>query len=282
MSSPFLLANHEPHVGSLFLADDGSAPVGYKTFVDGRGRWQEVGDGEPRTPSTLDTLQINHVESSKHLGARCLPPSPARSLLSINDTIPKKLTHSLHADLFAETGHTPTGGQAGSNASSLVGFRSLSSSRPHPPPSPFSSGCCRLCSPSPRPLFLLKRSPRSSSCPSGSVQELLADYGFPDVGSAKLAQSFIPAADSPTSTSANYIGTSNGSLPISPVVRGLGFDRFIQSEWPWLTARGAFDLGILIPFLPFSLFAQSGSRTPTLTSPTPTPSSRRLPSRVLP
>lgn len=34
MSSPFLLANHEPHVGSLFLADDGSASVGYKTFID--------------------------------------------------------------------------------------------------------------------------------------------------------------------------------------------------------------------------------------------------------
>lgn len=133
MSSPFLLASHEPHVGSLFLADDGSAPVGYKTFVDGRGRWQEVGNGEPRTPSTLDTLQINHVDSSKHSGARCLPPSPARSLLFINDTIPKKLTHSLHADLFAETGYPPTGGQAGSNASSLVGFCSLFSSRPHPP-----------------------------------------------------------------------------------------------------------------------------------------------------
>lgn len=142
MSSPFLLANHEPHVGSLFLADDGSAPVGYKTFVDGRGRWQEVGDGEPRTPSTLDTLQINHVESSKHLGARCLPPSPARSLLSINDTIPKKLTHSLHADLFAETGHTPTGGQAGSNASSLVGFRPLL----QPPSSPSFAFLLRMLS----------------------------------------------------------------------------------------------------------------------------------------
>lgn len=189
-----------------------------------------MGDGEPRTPSALDTLQMNHVNSSNHSGTHCLPPSPARSLLSINDTIPKKLTHSLHADLFAETGHPPTGSQAWSNASSLVGLCSFSSSCPHPPPSPFSSGCCRLCSPSPRPLFLSRRSLRTSSCSSGSVQELLADFGFPDVGSAKLAQSFIPVADSPTSTSANYIGASNGSLPISPVVPGLGFDRFIQSE----------------------------------------------------
>ncbi|KAL7408822.1 phosphoesterase family-domain-containing protein [Mrakia frigida] len=48
------------------------------------------------------------------------------------------------------------------------------------------------------------------------------------VQGAAIAQTFVAPADCPTCTSDFYVGQSNGSLPISPVVKGKAFDRFIQ------------------------------------------------------
>ncbi|KAI0032181.1 phosphoesterase family-domain-containing protein [Vararia minispora EC-137] len=45
---------------------------------------------------------------------------------------------------------------------------------------------------------------------------------------AASSQSFVPPASSPFSASVNYVGQSNGSLPIDPVKPGKVFDRFIQ------------------------------------------------------
>lgn len=45
---------------------------------------------------------------------------------------------------------------------------------------------------------------------------------------AAQAPSFAPPAFGPTSTSPNYVGQNNGSLPMSTVVPGKAFDRFIQ------------------------------------------------------
>ncbi|KAI0029682.1 phosphoesterase family-domain-containing protein [Vararia minispora EC-137] len=45
---------------------------------------------------------------------------------------------------------------------------------------------------------------------------------------ATQAVSFVPPASSPLSTSANYVGINNGSLPIEQIVPGRVFDRFIQ------------------------------------------------------
>ncbi|KZV64871.1 hypothetical protein PENSPDRAFT_545676, partial [Peniophora sp. CONT] len=42
------------------------------------------------------------------------------------------------------------------------------------------------------------------------------------------AQSFVPAARSPFSTSTNYTGQTNGSLPVKPVTKGKVFDRIVQ------------------------------------------------------
>ncbi|KAI0306223.1 phosphoesterase family-domain-containing protein [Multifurca ochricompacta] len=46
--------------------------------------------------------------------------------------------------------------------------------------------------------------------------------------SAAFAITFVPPSTSPTATSTNYVGATNGSLPISPVVPGRFFDRIIQ------------------------------------------------------
>lgn len=41
-------------------------------------------------------------------------------------------------------------------------------------------------------------------------------------------QIFTPASGSPTQQSSNYVGQSNGSLPVTNVIAGKVFDRFIQ------------------------------------------------------
>lgn len=45
---------------------------------------------------------------------------------------------------------------------------------------------------------------------------------------AAQSQAFAPAAESPYSTSTNYPGPTNGSLPVQPATPGRVFDRFIQ------------------------------------------------------
>ncbi|KAL1948429.1 hypothetical protein VTO73DRAFT_12504 [Trametes versicolor] len=45
---------------------------------------------------------------------------------------------------------------------------------------------------------------------------------------AAIAQSFLPPAASPESSSANYTGQTNGTISNTPLVKGKAFDRFIQ------------------------------------------------------
>ncbi|KAI0698952.1 phosphoesterase family-domain-containing protein [Cerioporus squamosus] len=52
--------------------------------------------------------------------------------------------------------------------------------------------------------------------------------GFACTAYAAIAQSFLPPAASPESSSANYTGQTNGTLSNGPVVQGKAFDRFIQ------------------------------------------------------
>lgn len=49
----------------------------------------------------------------------------------------------------------------------------------------------------------------------------------PAVLAAQVPQ-FAPPAPAPLVTTTNYTGSSNGTLPTSPVVSGKVFDRFIQ------------------------------------------------------
>lgn len=49
---------------------------------------------------------------------------------------------------------------------------------------------------------------------------------------AAQASQFVPPALTPTSSSSNYTGGSNGTLAKSPVVPGKVFDRFIQVRRP--------------------------------------------------
>ncbi|KAH9023891.1 phosphoesterase family-domain-containing protein [Lactarius pseudohatsudake] len=53
---------------------------------------------------------------------------------------------------------------------------------------------------------------------------------LPFFSTAFVAQAltFKPPSTSPTAPSANYVGANNGTLPISPIVPGRSFDRFIQ------------------------------------------------------
>ncbi|TFK82458.1 hypothetical protein K466DRAFT_590500 [Polyporus arcularius HHB13444] len=51
---------------------------------------------------------------------------------------------------------------------------------------------------------------------------------FASTAYAAIAQSFVPPAASPESSSANYTGQTNGTISNGPVVQGKSFDRFIQ------------------------------------------------------
>ena len=52
---------------------------------------------------------------------------------------------------------------------------------------------------------------------------------------SQAVPNFVPPSLGPTVTSTNYVGQSNGSLPKSPIVPGVVFDRFIQVAFPHLT-----------------------------------------------
>ena len=55
-----------------------------------------------------------------------------------------------------------------------------------------------------------------------------AFLAFARTAHAAIAQSFLPPAASPESSSANYTGQTNGTISNPPLVAGKAFDRFIQ------------------------------------------------------
>lgn len=84
-----------------------------------------------------------------------------------------------------------------------------------------------------RPFLKMKR------CATRSLGDMLAHIAsallvYASGAYAAQASQFVPPALTPTSSSSNYTGGSNGTLAKSPVVPGKVFDRFIQVRRPWL------------------------------------------------
>lgn len=84
-----------------------------------------------------------------------------------------------------------------------------------------------------RPFLKMKR------CATRSLGDMLAHIAsallvYASGAYAAQAAQFVPPALTPTSSSSNYTGGSNGTLANSPVVPGKVFDRFIQVRRPWL------------------------------------------------
>jgi hypothetical protein len=63
---------------------------------------------------------------------------------------------------------------------------------------------------------------------SFAVLAALPVFVLASLSNRAVVQTFVPPAASPYDQSPNYVGQSNGSLPVSQVVPGRVFDRFIQ------------------------------------------------------